>query len=172
MRAHAILAVAVVALLGAPCSRTPDPYAAYRQARTEDVPGTFDWQLHPPGDFTPAISPDTAFEKVFQAGRRPEVLVVLARVGTTTDGSVWPPAWVFVSPDMCFATAKGDLVSPGRSGNGCEDENLYVQGVDAATGETLGGFSAFDTPEGWLPARAGTPDVLVARTQEGTTRLH
>jgi hypothetical protein len=172
VRTRRIVAVTWVALLLAACARTHDPYAPYRQTRVETVPGTLEWQLRPVDDFTPAIAPEAAFAKIFQAGRRPDVLVVLARVGTTTTDSVWPPAWIFVSPDMCFATEKGDLVSPGRSGNGCEDENLYVQGVDASTGEPLGGFSAFDTPDGWVPARAGTPEVVVARTQEGTTRLH
>jgi hypothetical protein len=93
-------------------------------------------------------------------------------VENTTDHTLGPPAWVFVTPHTCYATAKGDLVSPGRTGNGCTQENLYVQGVDATTGERLGGFSAFDTPTGWSPTRAGTPEVVVATTQDGTTRLH
>ena len=171
MRAGAGVVI-VISLLAGACDRPPDPYAAYRQTRIEDVPGTFDWQLMPADDFEPSVTPHDAFRGVFEAGRRPDVLVVLARVGNTLDGSVWDPAWVFITPDMCFATEKGDLVSPGRSGDGCEDENLYVQGVDASTGETLGGFSAFDTVEGWVPARAGTPAVLTTRTQAGTTRLH
>jgi len=63
-------------------------------------------------------------------------------------------------------------VSPGRTGNGCTEENLYVQGVNATTGEPLGGFSAFLPPGGWTPSREGTPPVVVATTQLGSTRLH
>jgi hypothetical protein len=47
-----------------------------------------------------------------------------------------------------------------------------VQGVDATTGEQLGGFTAFDTPTPWVPARAGTPPVVPAKVQAGTTLLH
>jgi hypothetical protein len=97
---------------------------------------------------------------------------VLAQVYNHVGDYVGPPAWVFITPDTCFATAKGDLVSPERSGNGCTQQNLYVQGVDATTGETLGGFSAFEPPDGWTPAREGTPPSVMATTQLGSTRLH
>ena len=40
---------------------------------------------------------------------------------------VGPPAWVFITPNTCFATAKGDLVSPGRSGNGFSLTHYCVQ---------------------------------------------
>ena len=172
MRSRAIVAAALLAIL-AGCSSAPDPYAAYRQTTVETVPGTFDWQLHPvDADYRPAISPQDAYATVFDAGKRPEAIAVLAHVGNTVDDNMGPPAWVFITPDMCFATAKGDLVSPGRSGNGCVEQNLYVQGVDATTGQTLGGFSAFDPPTHWEPARAGQPDPVVATTQAGSTRLH
>jgi len=168
----AFAAVVLVAAIG--CSTPPpDPYAAYRQTVIEDVPGTLDWQLQPiDPDFRAQVGPADAYEELFTAGRRANAIAILAQVENTTDHDVGPPAWVFVTPRTCFATAKGDLVSPGRTGNGCTPENLYVQGVDAATGERLGGFSAFDTPAGWTPSRAGTPEVVVATTQEGTTRLH
>ena len=93
---------------------------------------------------------------------------------TSSTARSGPTAWLFVTPHLCFATAKGDLVSPGRFGDGdaCTDDNLYVQGVDARTGEVLGGFTAFDTVEGWTPARAGAPAPIEVRTQAGTTRLH
>ena len=55
---------------------------------------------------------------------------------------------------------------------GCAPQNLYVQGVNATTGERLGGFTAFDTPIPWVPARAGTPPVVAAKVQAGTTLLH
>jgi hypothetical protein len=168
----AFAAVALVALIG--CSKSPpDPYAAYRQTITEDVPGTLGWQLEPvDADFRAQIDPAAAYQELFTAGQRANAFAILAQVQNTTDHSVGPPAWVFVTPHTCYATAKGDLVSPGRTGNGCTHDNLYVQGVNAVTGERLGGFSAYDTPTGWSPSRAGTPAVVVATTQDGTTRLH
>ncbi len=172
MRSRALAAAALLALLVG-CRSAPDPYAAWRQTTVEEIPGTFDWQLHPvDADYRPAISPQDAYAKVFEAGKRPQAIAVLGRVGNTVDDSLRPPAWVFITPDMCFATAKGDLVSPGRSGNGCTDQNLFVQGVDATTGETLGGISAFDPPTHWEPARAGQPVPVVATTQAGSTLLH
>ena len=166
------MAAALLVILSG-CTSAPDPYAAYRQTTVEDIPGTFDWQLHPvDGDYRPTVTPQDAYAKVFEAGKRPQALAVLGRVGNTVDDSLAPPAWIFITPDMCFATAKGDLVSPGRSGNGCTDQNLYVQGVDATTGEPLGGFAAFDPPTHWEPARAGQPTSVVATTQDGSTLLH
>ena len=109
---------------------------------------------------------------VYAAGKQPDATVVLGQVYNRVEGTSGPPAWIFITPDTCFATAKGDLVSPGRTGNGCTEENLYVQGVNATTGESLGGFSAFMPPEGWSPPREGTPAVVTATTQLGTTRLH
>jgi hypothetical protein len=167
----AFAAAALVAATG--CSKAPDPYAAYRQTVAEDVPGTLDWGLEPvDGDFRAKVGPVDAYKELFTAGQRANAVAILAQVENTTDHTLGPPAWVFVTPHTCYATAKGDVVSPGRTGNGCTQENLYVQGVDATTGERLGGFSAFDTPTGWSPTRAGTPEVVVATTQDGTTRLH
>jgi hypothetical protein len=154
------------------CAGEPDPYAAYRQTAAEAIPGSFDWALEPVDvGFRAAVGPGAAFEEVFEAGSRPTALVILGRVRNTYDGAIGPPAWIFVTPRMCFATAKGDLVSPGRTGDGCVDENLYVQGVDATTGATLGGFPAFLPVDGWTPARAGTPAPLQVTTERGTTRL-
>jgi hypothetical protein len=175
MRSRVLVAAAlpVIVILAGCSTAPPDPYADYRQTTVEVVPGTFDWQLHPVDEgFRPTISPEAAYAAVFEAGDRPDATAVLAQVGNAVEDTVGPPAWVFITPHMCFATAKGDLVSPGRSGDGCTDENLYVQGVDATTGETLGGFSAYDPPTHWQPARAGQPAPVVATTQAGSTRLH
>jgi hypothetical protein len=173
MRPQTLLAAAVFAVLALACSSEPDPYASYRETVVEDVPGAFDWQLQPVSDdFRPAIAPEVAYEEVFGAGTRSEAMAVLAQVYNAVEHTTAPPAWVFITPHMCFATAKGDLVSPGRTGDGCTDDNLYVQGVDATTGERLGGFSAYDSVAGWSPARRGTPAPVVATTQEGSTRLH
>jgi hypothetical protein len=172
MRARALVAVAAILVVACQPS-TPDPYAAYRQTQAELVPGAFDWEIQPiDADFRAAIGPAEAYEKVYAAGRQPDATAVLGRVYNRLEHTTGPPAWIFITPDTCFATAKGDLVSPGRTGNGCAEENLYVQGVDATTGESLGGFSAFMPQDGWAPARAGAPAVVTARTQLGTTRLH
>ncbi len=173
MRSRTALA-ALVLLLAIGCSKPPpDPYAAYRQTVAEKVPGTLDWQLEPiADDFRATVGPAQAYQELFTAGDRATAFAILAQVANLTDHTLGPPAWVFVTPRTCYATAKGDLVSPGRTGNGCTPKNLYVQGVDATTGERLGGFSAFDTPTGWTPARAGIPASVMATTQEGTTRLH
>jgi hypothetical protein len=172
MRGRAL--VAIVAILAVACRASPpDPYASYRQARGELVPGSFDWEIQPVDDsFRAAIGPTAAYEKVYAAGAQPAAMALLGQVYNRIEHTTGPPAWIFVTPHTCFATAKGDLVSPGRTGNGCAQENLYVQGVDATTGETLGGFSAFMPPDGWVPARAGTPPVMTVTTQLGTTRLH
>jgi hypothetical protein len=174
MRGRALLAAAVLVFPLAACrSSPPDPYAAYRQTDTEVVPGSFDWELQPvDADYRPAIGPAKAYEEVYAAGRQPDATAILGQVYNRVEHTSGPPAWIFVTPDTCFATAKGDLVSPGRTGNGCTEDNLYVQGVNATTGETLGGFSAYMPQEGWAPARAGTPPVVTATTQLGTTRLH
>ena len=163
--------VLVVAVLVS-CS-DPDPSAPYRLTGAEEVPGSFDWSLLPPED-DPEISVADAFGRLPGAGEEPSSFVALGRVRNEFDGALGPTAWLFITPHLCFATAKGDLVSPGRfgDGDGCTDDNLYVQGVDARTGEVLGGFTAFDTVEGWTPARAGLPSPIDVRTQAGTTRLH
>jgi hypothetical protein len=173
MRPRVLLVAALVVAAVACSSSPPDPYAAYRQTQIEDVPGTLDWQIGPvPSDYRAAIGPADAYDELFTAGDRKHAYAILAEVTNTTNHTVGPPAWVFVTPHTCYATAKGDLVSPGRTGDGCTDENLYVQGVNATTGERLGGFTAFDTPTPWVPAREGTPPVVEAKVQAGTTLLH
>ena len=173
MRPRVLLAAALVVVAIGCSSSPPDPYAAYRQTATEDVPGTLEWRIGPvPDGYRAAIGPAQAYDELFTAGDRKHALAILGQVTNTADNSVGPPAWVFVTPHTCYATAKGDLVSPGRTGDGCTDENLYVQGVNATTGERLGGFTAFEPPGGWTPARAGTPPVVPAEVQAGTTLLH
>jgi hypothetical protein len=172
MRGRALVAAAAI-VLAACHSSPPDPYAAYRETASERVPGSFDWEIRPvANDFRPSLGPAQAYEKVYAAGREPDAIAILGQAYNHLNTQPGPPAWIFVTPDTCFATAKGDLVSPGRTGNGCTQDNLYVQGVDATTGEPLGGFSAYMPPQGWEPAREGTPAVVVATTQLGSTRLH
>ena len=138
------------------------------------MPGTFDWQLHPVDDgFRPTISPEAAYADGVRGGRRPDATAVLAQVRNEFEDTVGPTAWVFVTPAHVLRDREG---RPGLArtapGDGCTDENLYVQGVDATTGEALGGFRAFDTADAWAPARPGSPAPVEARTQAGTTRLH
>jgi hypothetical protein len=55
---------------------------------------------------------------------------------------------------LCYFTAKGDLVSPGRSGEDpCTPENMLVQVVDATSGDLVAVFSAFDFEGTWAPER-------------------
>lgn len=167
------LVLAVTALGTTACGGAPsDPFGAYRQMRAEEIPGAFDWALEPVDPtFRPSVAPDVAYGSVYDAGAHPRALAVLGRVRYLYDGTLGPPAWVFVTPHMCFATEKGDLVSPGRTGDGCEQANLYVQGVDATTGVSLGGFPAYMPVDGWTPAREGTPAPLATTTARGVTIL-
>ena len=170
--ARSPFAIASVALVLAACGSPPDPYVAYRQIAPQEIPGSFDWALEPLEEaYRATVAPTTAFEEVFEAGSRPSALVILGRVRNTYDDTIGPPAWIFITAHMCFATAKGDLVSPGRTGDGCVDDNLYVQGIDATTGEVLGGFPAFQPVDGWSPARAGVPEPQPVTTERGTTVL-
>jgi hypothetical protein len=157
----------VLALVG--CGRE-DPYAAFRQARAEPIPGTFGWTLEPPGDADAALSPQQAYRGIPGADREPEVFAILAIVGGE-DGSRTAPAWVFVTRHLCYFTAKGDLVSPGRSGDRdpCTDDNLLVQAVDARTGELVRVISAFDFTHRWAPDREGDPALAQVA---GATRFH
>jgi hypothetical protein len=147
-----------------------DPYAVYRQARGEPIPGTFAWTLQPPSGGTPRLSPAQAYRRLPGAGTEPDVMATLAIIENGDDGSRTPTAWVFITRNLCYFTAKGDLVSPGRSGgDGCTPDNLLVQAVDADTGDLVRVFSAFDLTHGWSPDREGDPATAQAT---GTTRFH
>ena len=69
MRPRVLLSAALVVAAVACSSPSPDPYAAYRQTTTEDVPGTLDWQIGPvPDDYRPTIGPAQAYDELFDAG--------------------------------------------------------------------------------------------------------
>jgi hypothetical protein len=166
VRMHRLLAV-ISLVVGVSCSHGPDTFGALRQATVEAVPGTLGYQLEPVGDFRPEIAPDADYAALTERtdGR---VMVTLATVHDIDYGTRWGPAWVFFARDMCFATSKGDLVSPGRSGNDpCSDANMWVQVIDANSGASLGSFSAYDGSERWTPSRAGDPSQV-----PGTIRFH
>jgi hypothetical protein len=163
---HRLLAVVCLAV-GVSCSHGPDTFGALRQATVEAVPGTLGYQLEPVGDFRPQIAPDADYAALTRRTDGP-VMVTLATVHDIDYGTRWGPAWVFFARDMCFATSKGDLVSPTRSGNDpCSDANMWVQVIDANDGASLGSFSAYDGSERWAPSRAGDPSQVA-----GTIRFH
>jgi hypothetical protein len=144
-----------------------DPYAALRQAVDQPIPGTFGYVLKPPDDGARA-DPSQAYTRLLGAGDGRDVALTLATVTNADEGYEWGPAWVYFTHDLCYFTAKGDLVSPGRSGrvDACTKQNMLVQVVDAGSGEMVAAFPAFDLERGWLPQREGTP------SQAGVTRFH
>ena len=159
--------VVLFVLVATSCSRAPDPFEPLRQATVEAVPGTLSYELVPVGNYRPEVAPDADYTAL--AKRTPgTVTVTLATVHDTDFGTRWGPAWVFFARDVCFATSKGDVVSPARSGNeACTDANMWVQAIDATNGATLGSFTAYDGSERWTPQREGDPSQV-----PGTTRFH
>jgi hypothetical protein len=163
----AALAVATGVAWWTPRRTVDGPYAALRQAVEQPVPGTFGYVLGPPEGVATA-DPNTAYTRLLGAADDRDVALTLATVTNADEGYEWGPAWVFITHDLCYFTAKGDLVSPGRSGrdDACTRRNMLVQVVDAASGDMVAAFPAFDLDLGWLPQREGTP------TQAGVTRFH
>jgi hypothetical protein len=166
---------ALAAVLAACGTSRPDPYAGFRQAGTEAIPGTFDWQLDPPGDSRPSLSPERAYAGLPGAGTQHDVMLTFAVIRNERDGSVTPPSWVFITRHLCFFSAKGDLVSPGRFGDGdaCTQNNLLVQAVDASTGRLVSVFSAYDVTDGWIPTRSEDHQAAGNDAPSaGATRFH
>ena len=167
-RSSAIIAVWLATVIaGTACAREPDAYGPLRQKTTQPIPGTLSFVLEPVGDFRPSFDPDAAYANLVELapGR---VTITLATVHDTDFGTTWGPAWVLFARDVCFATSKGDIVSPARSGNdACGDANLWVQVIDARDGRSLGSFTAYDGTTTWVPDREGDPAQV-----SGTTRFH
>jgi hypothetical protein len=160
-------AVTAGLVMCAACSHGPDTFAPLRQATVEPIPGTFSYELEPVGGFRPEIAPDADYAAL-TSRTSGTVMVTLATVHDTDFGTRWGPAWVFFARDVCYATSKGDLVSPARSGNDpCSDANMWVQVIDATNGASLGSFTAYDGTGGWTPERRGDPAQV-----PGTTRFH
>jgi hypothetical protein len=154
-----------------------DPYRPYRQATEEDIPGTFGYVLSPVGSFDPDTDPARVYDGLVGASNDRRVWLSLARVRNDTDGFSYGPSWVFMTRNLCYFTAKGDLVAPARYGDGdaCTHDNFLVQVVDAETGEFRDAFTAFDSTGGWVPDRLGDPAMQAgapAGAQAGTTRFH
>lgn len=149
-----------VVLLVASCSLVDDPapYAPLHQSVRQEIPGTFGYDLLPVEGFDPEIDPLQAWRGLTGAAGGTHVSVTLAAVEDPVDGG-WGPSWVFFTRDLCYFTAKGDFVSPSRSGDGdgCTPRNVLVQVVDASTGDFVAVFEAYDADLTWLPDRVGTP---------------
>ncbi|MGE5225314.1 MAG: hypothetical protein ACM3OO_00390 [Planctomycetaceae bacterium] len=171
-RPSSALALALLALAVA-CGHDAGPYAAFRQAKDEAIPGTFDeWLAPPPPGSVPSLSPQRAYGGLPGAGTQPDVMATYAVVRNASTGSASAPSWVFITRDLCYFSAKGDLVSPARAGkaDACTKDNLLVQIVDATTGKLASVFSAYDVSTTWAPARQGDPAQDGA--EAGATRFH
>ncbi|MEO8476006.1 MAG: hypothetical protein ABI572_03010 [Actinomycetota bacterium] len=144
-----------------------DPFAMFHQARLQTIPGTFGYVLTP-ADGMPRVEPEAAYRALLGSERGLDVSLTYAVVRNDRDGIEWGPAWVYLTHDLCYFTAKGDFVSPSRAGeeDGCTPDNILVQVVDAQTGEFVAAFDAFDVDGGWLPERTGDPQA------SPTTRFH
>jgi hypothetical protein len=142
---------------GIGCSASPERFAGYRQARSQEIPGTFGYELRPTRIDEP-IDPTTLYPDLIGSGPSRDVSLTLADVENPIDGIAWGPAWVFFTRGLCYFTAKGDFVSPSRAGDDdtCTDRQMLVQVVDARTGTLLGAFDAYDPDGGWRPAREPT----------------
>jgi hypothetical protein len=148
----------------ATCSSAPDPYGPLRQATTQPIPGTLDFELEPVGDFRPSFDPAAAYDRLVDRASG-EVTITLATVKDTDFGKTWGPAWVMFARDVCFAASKGDVVSPARSGNdACTNANMWVQAIDATHGGSLGTFTAYDVTTTWMPDREGDPAQVAGAT--------
>ncbi len=160
-------AIAVVLVAAASCGRDPGPYAPLHQAERQQIPGTFGYDLLPVDGFTSTIDPVDAWRDLPGADRGLDVSVTLAEVENPAEGVAWGPSWVYFTSDLCYFTAKGDFVSPARTGegDGCTPHNVLVQVVDATTGEFRAVLDAYDADGGWVPSRIGSPDQVPGATR-------
>jgi hypothetical protein len=145
----------------------PGPYEPLHQAARQEIPGTFGYDLVPVDGFETEVDPAAAWRDLPGAGRGADVSVTLAEVENPSVGVDWGPSWVFFTNDLCYFTAKGDFVSPSRSGqdDGCTPQNVLVQVVDASSGEFRAVFEAYDADLTWLPQRVGSPDQVPGATR-------
>ncbi len=133
-------------------------YGEYRQTAQEMVPGTLTLELQPsPEGFRPKITPEDAYKIAWDEPLQGRVHRTLAVVNDTYSGADARPDWVFIARNQCYPSAKGDLVSPARSGSvgeACTDKNLAIVSVDAENGEPALSWVGFDDSESWSPANA------------------
>ncbi len=156
--------IVVVAAVGAGVwlarDRGAPSYPSLRQARAEEVPGTFGVMLHPPpAGFEPAVTPGQVYRAFVSRPPPGGVMETLAVVSSPyAPSSDEVPAWVLIGRGVCDATSKGDVVSPGRSdptaeGVPCPNESLLIGVIDATTGTLLGAYRGYDLSGTWVPAR-------------------
>ena len=160
--------ITLLALACAACgSGEQDPYEPLHQSERQPIPGTFGYDLMPVDGFATEIDPAAAWRDLPGAERGTSVSVTLAEVENPTEGVDWGPSWVYFTNDLCYFTAKGDFISPARSGegDGCTPQNVLVQVVDATTGEFRAVFEAYDADLTWLPTRTGSPDQVPGATR-------
>lgn len=145
----------------------PSRYEPLHQSERQEIPGTFGYDLVPVDGFETEIDPAAAWRDLPGAGRGGDVSVTLAEVESPTDSADWGPSWVYFTHDLCYFTAKGDFVSPARTGedDGCTPQNVLVQVVDATSGEFRAVFEAYDDDLTWLPDRVGSPDQVAGVTR-------
>ena len=160
----AIFAVVVVTAGGVTWFLLRSPaYASMRVTRSQELPGTFGGSVDPPSRwFHPSVTPERALAIVQgQAvpARAKEMLASIPPATLRATGGPSTPAWVIVTPGLCFSSNKGDLVSSSRrkpsSVSRCSDRNMWVVMVNAESGKMIGSMSAYDTTGSWEPALAG-----------------
>jgi hypothetical protein len=158
------LAVAIVAGGGVAWFLLRSPaYASLRLERTQELPGTFGASVDPLSRwFHPSVTPERALSIVEgQAvpARAREILAAVPPATLRATSGPSTPAWVIVTPGLCFASSKGDLVSSSRrnpsSVNRCSDRNMWIVMVNAESGKMIGSMSAYDATGSWRPALAG-----------------
>ena len=159
-----VIAVAVVAAGGvAWFVLRPPAYASLRLTRTQELPGAFGASVDPPSRwFDPSISPSRALSIVQGQAVPQRAVEMLAAVPPATlrlssGGST--PAWVIMTPGLCFASSKGDLVSSSRRDPStvprCSDQNMWVVMVNASSGKMIASMGAYDATGSWSPAVGG-----------------
>lgn len=158
--------VTVVLLAASSCGGGSDLYAPLHQSERQEIPGTFGYDLVPVDGFATEVDPQAAWRNLPGAGRGAKVSVTLAAVENPSEGVDWGPSWVYFTSDLCYFTAKGDFVSPSRSGqgDGCTPNNVLVQVVDAGSGEFRAVLEAYDADLTWLPERVGSPGQVPGAT--------
>ena len=131
---------------------------ARRQTLDQEIPGSLTLSLgRVPEGFRPTISADEAFRIAWDEPVGTTTYLTLAVMQDSYYGNDATPDWVFISRAQCYPSAKGDIVSPARSGTpggGCDDRNLAVVTVDALKGEPAEAFTGYDPTSRWHPANA------------------
>lgn len=147
--------VAIAAVLLIPRGQR---YEVRRQVETQEVPGSLSFSLGAvPEGFRPQITPEEAFRIAWDEPVETETYLTLAVMEDTYYGNDLVPDWVFISRAQCYPSAKGDLVSPARTGSiaeACDERNLALVTIDALKGEPAQSYVAYDTSREWEPANS------------------